>query len=150
MSITLNSDYSDLLRAFIEEKVDFLLVGAHALALHGVVRFSEDIDVWTRPTKENARRVFAALASFGAPMIDVEESDFARDDVVYQIGIAPIRIDILTSISGVAFDAAWKRRVAATVDGIPIAIIGRDDLIANKRSTGRPKDALDADALERL
>lgn len=148
MSTTLNSDYSDLLRIFVAENVDFLLIGAHALALHGVARFSEDIDLWTRPTKENAHRVYAALTSFGAPMIDAEESDFARDDVVYQIGIAPIRIDILTSISGVEFDAAWERRIPATVDGVPIAIIGREDLIANKRATGRPKDVLDADALE--
>lgn len=148
MSTTLNSDYSDLLRTFVAEKVDFLLIGAHALALHGLPRFSEDIDIWTRATPKNAQRVYDALATFGAPMIDVAAEDFARPDVVYQIGIAPIRIDILTDISGVSFDDAWARRMETTIDGIPVCVIGRDDLIANKRATGRPKDLLDAEALE--
>ena len=149
MSTTTNDDYRDLLHIFVASQVEFLLIGAHALALHGVPRFSEDIDIWVRPTPENAARVYRALASFGAPMIDVTPEDFAGDDVVYQIGVAPIRIDILTGITGVVFDEAWPRRVTTSYGGVPIALIGREDLIANKRATGRPKDLADVDALER-
>lgn len=150
MSITTNDDYRDLLRAFVDGNVEFLLVGAHALALHGAPRFSEDIDLWVRATQENAERVYRALASFGAPMLDVGAEDFAGDDVVYQIGVAPTRIDILTGISGVSFEDAWLRRTQAAYDGVPIAVIGREDLIANKRATGRPQDLADVAALERL
>jgi hypothetical protein len=150
VSTTANDDYRDLLRTFVAGNVEFLLIGAHALALHGVPRFSEDIDVWVRATPENAERVYRCLAEFGAPMSDVTVEDFAGDDLVYQIGVAPTRIDILTGISGVSFDDAWPRRAQAAYDGVPIGIIGRDDLIANKRATGRPKDLSDVAALERV
>lgn len=150
MSTTVNSDFSALLRTFVAHNVEFLVVGAHALALHGAARFSEDLDLWVRPTSENAARVFGALVEFGAPMLDVTEADFARDDVVYQIGVAPIRIDVLTSITGLGFERAWPNRIRVRLGDTEVAIIGRDDLIANKRATGRAKDIADVEALERL
>lgn len=150
MLITVNSDFNALLRTFVAHKVEFLLIGAHALALHGAPRFSEDLDLWVRPTPENAVRVYNALAEFGAPMLDVTEADFAKDDVVYQIGIAPIRIDVLTSISGLDFDSAWPNRVSTKYGDTEIAVISRQDLITNKRATARQKDLADIEALERL
>jgi hypothetical protein len=150
VSTTVNNDFNALLRAFVAHKVDFLLIGAHALALHGAPRFSEDLDVWVCPTPQNATRVYNALVEFGAPMLDVTEADFARDDIVYQIGVAPIRIDVLTSISGVSFDQAWPNRVAVRYGDTEVSIIGRDDLLANKLATARPKDLADVEALERL
>lgn len=149
MSTISNSDYSDLLFVFCANHVEFLLVGAHALALHGYPRFSEDLDVWVRPTVENAERVYAALAQFGAPLENIAPADFTSPDLVLQIGIAPVRIDILTSISGVTWDEGWQSRIAFAYGGVTSYAIGRDALIRNKRASGRPKDLLDIEALER-
>ena len=109
-----------------------------------------DFDIWVRPTAENADRVYAAIVKFGAPLHGLTTEDLTTPGLIYQIGVKPSRIDILTALSGVDFESAWRRRIEAIVDGESYFVIGRDDLIANKRATGRPQDLLDADRLERL
>ena len=146
----LNPDYRDILSAFIGEGVEYLLVGAYALAVHGLPRATGDIDLWVNPTRENGSRAHSALATFGAPLDAVTPDDFATPDFVLQIGVAPRRIDILTSITGVEFSAAWPRRVTVEIDGLELNVLGRDDQIANKRAVGRPQDLADADRLEEL
>jgi hypothetical protein len=109
-----------------------------------------DFDIWVRPTAENADRVYAAIVKFGAPLHGLTAEDLTTTGLIYQIGVKPTRIDILTALSGVDFESAWRRRIEAIVDGESYFVIGRDDLIANKRASGRPQDLLDADRLERL
>lgn len=146
----LNEDFADVLRALHEAGADFVIVGAHALAAFGVVRATGDIDLFVRSTTENAERVYAALTVFGAPLAahGITISDFAQEGWVYQLGLPPRRIDVLTSISGVSFDDAWASRVPLRLAGVDVFVIGRDALIRNKRAAGRPKDVLDADLLE--
>ncbi len=147
----LPDDFLDLFAAFHRSGVDFVLIGAHALARHGYVRATLDLDVFVRPTPTNATRVMAALADFGAPLVahGVTADDFARPGTVYQLGLAPRRIDILTENSGVSFEDAWETRISTKIDDIPLAVIGRDALIRNKRASNRPKDRLDVEQLER-
>ena len=147
----LHEDFRDLLVLFADGNVDFVIVGAYALAFHGAPRASGDIDVFIRPTLVNADRVFAALARFGAPLesAGVTAADFARAGTVYQIGLPPRRIDIMTEISGVTFDEAWESRVSAEVDGRAVAFIGRTALLKNKVAAGRPKDIADVERLRR-
>ena len=145
----LNPDYRDILSAFSDEKVDYLLVGAFALAVHGHPRATGDIDLWVRPDTSNAARVMAALARFGAPTTDVSDSDFSAPGIVYQIGVAPRRIDVLTMIDGIPdFQDAWESRVEVEIEGITVPTIGLQHLIQNKRSTGRPQDLADVAWLE--
>jgi hypothetical protein len=143
-----NPDFRDLLAAFLTHSVRFLVVGGYAVAFHARPRFTKDLDVWVEPSSDNAHRVFAALRDFGAPLTGVVPEDFTRPDIVYQVGIAPNRVDVLTSITGVDFAEAWGRRVAARYDRLAIAYLGKSDLIANKRASGRPQDLIDADVLE--
>jgi len=147
----LHEDFRDLLVVFADGEVDFVIVGAYALAFHGAPRASGDIDVFIRPTLANAERVFAALARFGAPLASagVTAAEFARPGTVYQIGLPPRRIDILTEISGVTFDEAWESRVIAEVDGRAVGFIGRTVLLKNKVAAGRPKDIADVARLRR-
>jgi hypothetical protein len=145
----LNQDFKDLLSAFNAAEVEFLVVGAHALAAHGHVRATKDLDVWIRASPPNAERVMAALGSFGAPVDRVTAADFSAPGITFQIGVDPVRIDIITTIDGLSFDAAWENRVAANYGGEPAFILSRSDLIANKRASGRPQDLADVAALER-
>jgi len=143
------ADFRDLLTAMNDAGVRFLVVGAHALAAHGVPRVTGDLDLWVEPTAANAGRVWRALAVFGAPLtsLDVDEADFARPDQVIQLGLAPFRIDILTSISGVDFSPAWTGRLGGTLFGVPVSFLGREAFIQNKRASGRPKDLDDLRSL---
>jgi len=147
----LTPDFRDLLVEFADEGVEFLVIGGHAVARHGFIRATLDLDVFVRPSAENSRRVVTALARFGAALTahGVTADDFARTGTVYQIGFPPSRIDVLTSIAGVTFDDAWGSRVSGELDGRRVWYIGRDALVRNKRAAGRPKDLLDADELER-
>ena len=142
-------DFRDLLREFVAHQVTFLVVGAHALAVHGVPRATGDLDVLVQANPENAARVLAALASFGAPLDDlgILLDDFVRADVVAQLGLPPYRIDILTSISGVAFDSAWEDRVEGSVAGVDVPVLGLASFRKNKRASGRPKDLADLRAV---
>jgi hypothetical protein len=144
----MSQDFRDLLAEFNARAVEFLLVGAHALAAHGYVRATEDLDVWIRPDARNAERVIAALQAFGAPLHDLTEKDLATPGVVFQIGIAPIRIDVLTAIDGVEFAAAWAARFSTQFADQPVNVLSIDDLIKNKRAAGRTQDLADVERLE--
>ena len=148
----LQQDFRDLLILFADGGVDFVIVGAYALALHGAPRASGDIDLFVRATPENAELVFAALGQFGAPLeaAGVAAGDFAQPGLVYHIGLPPRRIDVLTEISGVTFDEAWQSRVTVDVDGRTVGFIGRTALLKNKQAAGRPQDIADVARLQRL
>jgi hypothetical protein len=144
----MNQDFVDLLRAFIAADARYLVVGAYALALHGRPRATGDLDVWVDATPANAPRVMEALTKFGAPVSDLREDDFARPGVVYQMGVAPGRIDILTELTGVAFADAWRERVRRPFGDIEVDFIGKAAFLRNKRATGRPKDLGDIEGLQ--
>ena len=143
----MNPDFVDLLRAFTAADVRFLIVGAYALAVHGHPRATGDLDVWIDARPENAERVMRALASFGAPLRDVTVQDFSRPGIVYQIGLPPGRIDILTELTGVSFDEAWPGRHRGRFGEAEVHFIGRDAFIRNKKATGRLKDLGDIEGL---
>lgn len=143
----MNRDFVEMLSTLIANGVEFLVVGAHALATHGAPRATGDLDIWVRGSPENAERVLSALETFGAPLFDLTREDLARPGTVFQIGVPPSRIDILTSISGVAFDRAWPQRITIPIEGVAVPILGKTDFIANKRAAGRPKDLSDLDLL---
>ena len=145
----LNPDFRDMLLALRDENVEYLLVGSYAVAAHGRARSTEDIDVWVNPTKENARRVMRALLRFGAPTSHISAADFEADDVVFQMGNPPWRIDLLTSIDGVTFTEAWPERLQFALDDLMLPVLSRRHLIANKRAVARPKDLADVAELER-
>ena len=139
----MNRDFVEMLSALSAAGARFLIVGAHALAAHGAPRATGDLDIWIRATPDNAARVMVALQQFGAALFDLSADDLSRPDTVFQIGLPPSRIDILSSISGVDFDRAWENRVHIVIGDLEIGVIGREDFIANKTATGRPKDMLD-------
>lgn len=143
----MNEDFVELLRAFAAADVRFLIVGAYALALHGRPRATGDLDIWVEPSAENAARVMRALAAFGVPLTEITEADFARPGVVYQIGVPPGRVDILTELTGVSFADAWPDRLRRPFGNIDADFIGRDAFLRNKRALGRPKDLGDIDGL---
>lgn len=145
----MNPDFIDFLSALLAEEARFLVVGAHALAVHGVPRATGDIDVWIERAPENTARVMRALTAFGAPTDapGVKPDDFETPDLVIQIRLPPRRIDILTDVSGVTFEEAWSGRVVHPVDGLPVPFLGREALVRNKRSSGRFKDLGDLESL---
>ena len=146
----LNEDYKDILHALSAEKVKFLLVGAYAMAAHGYLRATMDIDIWIMPSPHNADAVFRALELFGAPSHNLTKEDLQTDGVVFQIGVAPRRIDIITTASGLQFEETYKRSAAIDIEGIEVHIPSIEDLICNKRASGRIKDMADAEALESM
>lgn len=145
----MNPDFVEMLSELSAAGAEFLVVGAHALAAHGLPRATGDLDIWVRADEKNAPRVLEALRRFGAPLFDLSLEDLSKPGTVFQIGTAPARIDILTGLSGLSFEEAWPRRMAVTIGETSVAVIGREDLIHNKRATGRPQDLVDADRLER-
>lgn len=145
----MSPDFRDLIAEFNAHGVEFLVVGAHALAAHGHVRATKDLDVWVRPTAENARRVLEALRAFGAPMGDLTSADLATPGTVFQIGIPPLRIDVITAIDGVEFPEAWAARLSTRFADQPAAVLSRQHLIQNKRAAGRTQDLADLERLER-
>lgn len=146
----MNDDFLDLLRAFRDAQVRFLVVGAHAMSAHGTPRATGDLDVWVEACAANAQRVWRALRSFGAPLeaLGVALDDFATEGNVVQLGLPPRRIDVLSSIDGVCFAPAWERRFVADVSGCSMAFLSYEDLLHNKRATSRPKDVQDVAMLE--
>ncbi len=146
----LNEDYRDMLRALSDERVKFLLVGAYALAAHGYPRATLDIDIWVMPSSENAEAVLRALQRFGAPLHNLTREDLQKDGTVFQIGVAPRRIDIITTATGLQFEETYGRSVSVNIEGIEVQIPSIDDLILNKKAIGRTRDLADAEALESL
>jgi hypothetical protein len=138
-----NRDFAEMLSALSAEGVEYLVVGAYALAAHGLPRATGDLDIWVRATPENADRVLRALRAFGAPLFDLTRPDLLRSDTEFQIGVAPGRIDLLTGLTGLTFEEAWPSRVATTVEGLVVPVIGREELLRNKEATGRPQDLAD-------
>lgn len=146
----MNRDFAEMLNALSAENADVLVVGAYAVAGHGLPRATGDIDLWVRPTPDNAARVWRALERFGAPRSRLSPASFTEPDIVYQIGLPPNRIDILTTIDGVTFAEAWAERVTSTVDGVTFQMISKHHLLINKRATGRPQDLADVARLEEM
>jgi len=145
-----NRDFVDLLAAFNDHGVEYLVVGAHALAAHGHVRATKDLDIWVRPDRDNAPRVIEALVEFGAPLHDLTDVDLSAPGLVFQIGVPPLRVDVITDIDGVEFAAAWPDRVEVKLDDIPVQVISRRHLLANKKASGRLQDLADVERLEQL
>jgi hypothetical protein len=144
----MNPDFRDLFAAFNAAEVRYLVVGAHAVMHYARPRFTKDLDVWVDPARENAPRTHAALQAFGAPLDRVTSADFSDPEAVFQIGVAPNRIDVLMGVTGLTFPEAWSRRVPSTYGDIAIHLLAREDLIRNKRATGRPQDLEDLRALD--
>jgi hypothetical protein len=143
----MSKDFQDILRAFNDHKVKYLVVGGYAFGVHLEPRTTKDIDLWIRTDSENAKAVFQALAEFGAPLAGISPADFT-DGTIFQMGQPPERIDILQRIDGVSFDDAWTNRIEGSIDGeIPTAIISREDFIRNKLASGRDQDLLDVKKL---
>lgn len=139
-----------MLQCLNAERVDYLLIGAYAMAAHGFPRATMDIDIWVKPSKANAAAVWKALERFGAPLQGVTADDFAKDDVIFQIGVAPRRIDIITGVSALNFDETIKRAIEVEIEGLKVLIPSVADLIINKKATGRTKDLADVETLQSL
>ena len=146
----LNNDYKEMLQFLADEKVKFLLVGAYAMAAHGYPRATMDIDIWVMPSVENAQAVLRALDRFGAPLHGLTTADLQKDDTIFQIGVAPRRIDIITGASGLDFDETFAHSSVIDIEGLGVHIPSLDDLIRNKKAFGRTQDLADVEALETL
>ena len=143
----LDKDFNEFVELFVANGVRFLIVGGYALAAHGYPRATDDFDAWVWANSENAEKIIECLTEFGFGSLNLTTDDFTTLDRVVQLGYPPYRIDIITSISGVEFENAWANRWVIDVDGMQVPFIGRDDLLTNKRATGRPKDLLDVEYL---
>ena len=146
----INSDFKDLLLQLNDKKVEYLLVGGLAVIIHSEPRYTKDIDIWVKPSKENSKKVFQALADFGAPLkqLDIKVEDFEKEGYFVQFGREPARIDLLMSMKGLEFDKAWKDKTEIELDGIKLNVLSREDLINSKLEVGRPQDLIDAKALK--
>ena len=144
----MNRHFVEMLKTLSAAGAEYLVIGAHAVAAHGYLRGTRGVDIWIRPTPENAARVWKALIAFGAPLGGVTVHDLSTPGTIYQIGVDPMRIDILTSPAGVEFDGAWANRAIVDVNGEPFPFLGREDLIRSKRATARRQDLLDLDHLQ--
>ncbi len=142
-----NSDFSDLLKIFNDNNVKYLVIGGYALIQYAEPRYTKDIDLWISTNKTNATAVFKSLKEFGAPLANMTEADFSEEGYFYQMGMPPVRVDILMGIPGVEFDDAWLRRMEVDFDDLPVAFISRADLIKAKRAAGRPQDLIDVESL---
>ena len=145
----LNKDYKEMLQLLLEEQVDFILVGAYALAAHGYPRATGDIDIWVRADEINSINIYRALERFGAPVDQITVNDFANEGIVFQIGVTPRRIDIITHLDGVSFGEADEDKVIVKVEDLKLPILSFDKLIKNKLSTGRERDELDVKLLQK-
>ena len=140
-------DFKELLALFNDHRVSYMIVGGYALAFHGAPRFTGDIDIYVNPDRDNAQRIVAALDAFGFASLGLKSADFEQPDRVIQLGVSPVRIDLITSITGVSWDEALAGRVPSTYGDVPIFYIGREQFVSNKRATGRNRDLADLEAL---
>jgi Nucleotidyl transferase of unknown function (DUF2204) len=143
----MNSDFKELLKTFNDYRVKYLVIGGYAVMKYTEPRYTKDLDIWVKADKVNAAGVFKALQAYGAPLTGMSEDDFAHEGYFYQIGVAPVRIDILMSIEGIEFDEAWTNRIESDVGGVEAFFISKRDLIKSKRATGRRQDIIDAELL---
>lgn len=144
----LNEDYKEMLQSLLNNKAKFLVVGAYAMGAYGYPRATGDFDIWIEASVENSKRVYTALEQFGAPLTEITETTFCQKDIIFQIGVAPRRVDIITYIDGINFAEAYTAREEIELDGLNVPFISKADLIKNKKATGREKDRLDATTLE--
>ena len=140
-------DFKELLELLNAHKVEYLIVGAYALAFHGAPRFTGDIDIFVRPEAKNAEKILAALDEFGFGSLDLTVSDFKDPDKVVQLGLAPVRVDLITSLTGLSYQEVFAGKTQGTYGDVPVCYIGRKELLANKRALGRKKDLADIEAL---
>ena len=140
-------DFKELLALFNDHRVSYVIVGGYALAFHGAPRFTGDLDIFVKPDHENAGRIVAALAAFGFASLGLTESDFEQADQVIQLGVAPVRIDLITSLTGVSWEEAFAGKVPSSYGAVPVCYIGREQFVLNKRATGRKRDLADLEAL---
>ncbi len=142
-----NSDFSDLLKLFNDNGVRYLIIGGYAFIQYAEPRYTKDLDLWISTDMQNAKAVYKALKTFGAPLAGLTEKGFAEEGYFYQMGMPPLRVDILMGIPGIAFERAWERRKEVDFDGLVVFFISKEDLITAKRASGRPQDLIDADIL---
>jgi len=144
-----NSDFRDLLSALSAAGAEFLVVGAQAVGIHAIPRATGDLDVWVGTHGDNPARVWHALREFGAPLDNLSVDDLRQANLIFQMGVVPLRIDVITSVEALAFEECWPRRIVAKYEGLDIPVIGLEDLIRNKRAVGRTRDIADVELLER-
>lgn len=145
-----NSDFTDLLSLFNDNGVRYLVIGGYAVIQHAEPRFTKDLGLWISTDPGNARSVYQSLKNFGAPLTDLTEADFAEEGYFYQMGVPPVRVDVLMGIPGIQFEEAWERRIEVDFDGLRIPFISRRDLITAKLASGRPQDLIDAELLAQI
>ncbi len=145
----IQQDFKELLELLNAHNVQYVIVGAYAMAFHGVPRFTGDIDILVKPDSANAEKILAALKEFGFGSVDLTESDFDEPDKVVQLGVSPVRIDLITSLTGVSWKQAFSTRVEGSYGDLKVYYLGRNELISNKKSLGRKKDLADVEALEK-
>src|ERR1022692_3392386 len=148
LAASMHSGFEELLSIFNAHEVKYLVVGGHAVMLYTEPRYTKDLDLWVEASQENALKVFRALAAFGAPLTGLSPDDFAHEEFFYQIGVPPVRVDILMSVTGLTFPDAWPNRTESAIGGQNVWFIGRADLLRNKRASGRHIDLHDAELLE--
>lgn len=146
----LNEDYKEIIQSLLKHRVKFLIVGAYAMGVHGYPRATGDFDIWIEASKVNSEKTFKSLLEFGAPLREINEDTFGEEGIIFQIGVVPRRIDIITKISGVNFMEAYPERKIVEVEGIKIPFLSMADLIKNKEAAARPKDKLDVKALKKI
>jgi hypothetical protein len=145
----INSDFRDLLERFVAAQVRFLVVGGYAVIKYTEPYYTKDLDIWIEADPENARRTLAALKEFGAPCGDLRVEDLLDPNLMYQVGVDPVRVDVMCAIPGLSFAEAWARRDTADFDGLPVPILSLPDILTAKRATGRPKDRIQARQLDK-
>lgn len=145
-----DSNYRELLQCFVGEQVRFLVVGGYAMIKHSEPYLTKDLDLWIEPSHVNAERALRALTRFGAPVLDVTVGNLLDPELIYQVGVEPVRVDIMCSISGLEFEAAWAHRDSLKYGDVTVSVLSLEDTILTKKATGRPKDLLQAEELEKI
>jgi hypothetical protein len=143
-----NSDFTDMLKLFRDNKVKYMVIGGYAYIQYAEPRYTNDLDLWISTDTANAALVFDALKDFGAPLSGLTVDDFSEEGYFYQMGVPPVRVDLIMGIPGMEFENAWRNRVEFEFDDLVVTFISKGDLIAAKRASGRPQDLIDADILE--
>jgi hypothetical protein len=146
--IVLNEDYKEMLQILLGNEVKFLIIGAYAMGVYGYPRATGDFDIWVENSIENSKKIYKSLSQFGAPVTSINENTFTEKGIIFQVGVAPRRIDVITCIDGVTFQDAYESKENIAIDNLILPFISKANLIKNKRSTGRQKDKLDASDLE--